>query len=308
MNNKRMVTLSAAMLVLAIASALVIQVALAQPDTPANEQGGAVRTQAAATAQALRTQVATAAQAVQTNVVSTAQGVQTNVVSTAQVVQTNVVSTADVARTQVNATVDSAATEIVSTVDAVRTNAFATVEVLRTEAVGTLQAVAEEINDALNVIDINYDREAGTVTLTTTFDENQINEIINVVLEAGGYGEINATVDLVDGGMIVTLEDVTLENGAVVTAVLTFELVETEDGYDLVLTGITVNNFPIPQDQLDAVLQGYIEAYIEDIINGNTSDFADDLPEGAEAVEYVVDQVIITDNLIAVVIIITVSD
>ncbi len=282
------------MLVAMIGGALVGQGVFAQSaGTLGAEQGGQRLTQAAAELNEARTQAAATVQNARTQVRGTVQGAQIVGGETVQAVQTNVRSTADAARAQVNATVDAYTTDVV-----------ATVEGLRTEVVATLQGVAQEIDAQLNVLDFEFDAAARTLTLTTAIDENQINEAVEAALVAAGYGEIAATVDLVPDGMIITLDNVTLENGQTATATLTLTLVESDGTYTLAVTDVMVGGATVPAGQFDEVLQAYVESYMEDILNGSTSDFQSELPEGTVAVNADVDSVLITDDLIVVIVVI----
>lgn len=296
-NQNRLLTVIGLGIILVMTSTFFSLQTVAQRNLPTPvPRDGARLTQSAATVQAGQEQVRGTAQAAQTQIAATAQAAQTQISSTAQAIPTNVGATADAARTTVNATVEAYSTEVIATVDA-----------LRTEVAATLQAVADEFEDALSVIDLVYDAEAGTLTLTTTIDENQINLALTAMLEAAGYGTIDATVDLVNNGIIITLEGVALENGQLATAVMYFELVEMDGSYTLVLTDVTVNGISVPLNQLDEELRAYIETYIEDILNGVTSDFEAYLPEGTFVAEIAVDRILITEDLIAVVLIVTLT-
>lgn len=290
------------LLILVMSSTFVSLQVVAQRNFPTvAPRDGARLTEAAATVQAGQAQIRATAAAGQTQAVATVQAGQTQLASTAQALPTNIQATADAARTSVNVTVDTYTTEVVATVDALRTTTYATVDALRTEVVATLQVFADELNDALSVIDVSYDETDGIVTLTTTIEESQLNAAIEVVMLAAGYDQIDATVDLVNNGLIMTLENFTLETGQVVTASLEYVLVERDGVYSLVLIDVTVNGVSLPLDQIDELLPLYLASYLEDIINGSTSDFEAYLPEGMTLVEVQVDRVLITEDLVAVV-------
>lgn len=314
------------MTIFVITLTLILQTVAQSASTPpgtAIAQGGAALTRVAATAQAGQINVQQTAQAVQANAQATVQAgqtqaaesieeSQTNIVLTAQVVQTDVNATPDAARTEINATLDSYRAQIVATSDAIQTEVYATLEFARTEVVATLESVLNErLEDALNVIDVQFDPETNTLRLTTTIDEVQINEAVDFVLAVSGYEEVDASVDLISNGMVVTLEDYVLENGVTATVALTFTLVQDlESGtYQLVLTAASINGRPVPVDQLanelDTLVIAYLEAYIEGILNGETSDFTSQIPDDAELDNVEIEQVIITDDLIAVVIVVT---
>ncbi|MEL7433024.1 MAG: hypothetical protein AAFN11_03675 [Chloroflexota bacterium] len=270
------------------------------------EQGGVRLTNAAATAQAAQSNVGATVESAQANVALTAQARSTQLNTTVEAVSTNLAVTADAARTEVDEAVSIRATEIASTADVVRTEVYPTVVAVSTSAVATLQSVAEEIDDALTVFSLNYDETANTLTVTTAIDETQINTAINTSLEAAGYDEVTAVVDLVENGVIITLENVTLENGQIVDAVVTLELFQDAEGnYTLDVTSITVNGSPVPVEQFEDVLLIYLETYLETIITGETSDFTANAPAGTSIASIEVDNIVITADVIAVRLVIT---
>ncbi|MEO1164082.1 MAG: hypothetical protein AAFV98_09885 [Chloroflexota bacterium] len=285
--------------IVATTLALTLQT-MAAPQETEIAQGGVALTRAAATAQA-----------VQPNAQATAQAVQTQAAESVQDSQTSIALTAQVAQTEINATLDSYRADVVATSEALQTEVYATLDVARTEVAATIEGVAERLDDALSVVDAEFDPETNTLRLTTTIDEIQINEAIDIVLAASGYEDVNASVDLIPNGIVVTLEDYVLENGTTATVALTFTLVQdVESGaYQLVLTSATINGIPVPvnqlADELDTLVIAYLEAYLEDIIGGETSDFTDQIPDNAELDNIEVEQVIITNDLIAVVIVMT---
>ncbi|MEO0564194.1 MAG: hypothetical protein AAF125_18965 [Chloroflexota bacterium] len=252
-----------------------------------------VRDNAQATATIVSGNVAATADVVRNNAEATAQAVQTLAWATAQSAQGNAEATAQVIQTQIAATVEVRATEVA-----------ATVEALQTQVAATLQANLQAIDDQFEAIDVAIDPETGTARVTSTINENQVTESLNVALATAGY-TTTVFVDMVPDGVIVTLNDAPTDFGNTADIVVELVLVETDTGYDFVIIETTINGIPVSSEGYDEVLLAYVESFLDGLVDGSISDFAEQLPEGNGYVSSDVEDVTITDSAFIVLVVAT---
>lgn len=182
------------------------------------------------------------AQAAQANIQMTAAAFQQNASGTVQAIQTNAARSVE---------------EIQATVQAVQTEIPATVQGLVAEQIAVL---VEEIA-ALG--DVVIDREAQALTVTLALEESTVNEVLSLALTEAGFSQSAASVDFIEQGVFITLEDVSIPDTQLSGQVQVFATVGAVDGrVTLNVVSITLNGQPLPaaaQANLNAILQASLQ-------------------------------------------------
>ncbi len=253
----------------------------------------AVAANARASAEAASTNVAGTAQAVSTSAQGTAPAAATNVAGTVQAAGTNVVSTVEAGATNIRGTVETNATSIVATVQAGATQVFleygdvqataqslATIAALPTEErqATVLAIIGEEIpeeleqylNDLFANADISVDPENGTVSVTTALSESTTNAAVDQALVAAGYSASAVAVDYIAEGIVVTVEDITLDNGMSGRLVIFASVAAVNGQIDVTVISATINDMPVPDIIIAELNATFGEAY-ESILSGSAN-------------------------------------
>lgn len=113
---------------------------------------------------------------------------------------------------------------------------------------------------------ISYDPATGTLTVEAEVSETAMNVAIDQALSAAGYEASAVSVDVVDGALIVTAEDVELNSQISGTLVMTVEIAVVNDVAVVTVSSATINGYPVPASTLDdltAVMQSAIDALLQ---------------------------------------------
>lgn len=150
---------------------------------------------------------------------------------------------------------------------------------------GTLAALSEFGSVVYNTSD-------QSVTVSVTLTEAILNTAFTQAMAAAGYP--GSTIDLVNGGAVITIPNVTLSAQFKGTLVMTVSLTTVDGGVEMALVSATINGVNVPvalvEDLMDT-LEATLESALTDVVAGYVG-------MSSVTVAYSIDTLLITDSAI----------
>jgi len=151
------------------------------------------------------------------------------------------------------------------------------------QAADNVQATLSAVVQGTTII-ISQDNQSATISYT--FPEATINAVVNASLAAAGYP--NATADLIAGGIVITVPNITYGQWTG-TLVATYAVSAQNGGLVVTVTSITIAGHSIPTSAFDTLTQSLTDA-LNSIIEATSE----------TAISYSLDALVITDTQMTV--------
>ncbi len=196
-------------------------------------------------------------------------------------------------------TVQLDSTAVRATLSAVQTQLYA----LTTAMPMTTEELLELIEVFVESGSVAYDPETGVVTITTSYSEAAIEQIVIIVLQSAGYDTTGLSVDLVPGAILITQSDVQLTEQYSGDLVITITLTVVDGAISADVTNVAINGTSVPEalveDQSSVILETFSS------LDESTLEAA---AGGEFDLNYTVDDLIITDTDLILTISISVAE
>ena len=150
---------------------------------------------------------------------------------------------------------------------------------------GNLEATLQAFEMPVPVV---LEGDTASFTSSITLSESQINTLLTSVLAASGYG--GASVDLIPGGAVTTIPNITLNSQISGTLVFTVNIAVVDGVISLTIISASINGVTIPTSLLDDIVEtveGTLVSTIESALAAASS---------AQSLTYTVDSIVITDT------------
>lgn len=181
------------------------------------------------------------------------------------------------------------------TLQAAQASLQSTLQAVQSEIPLTIAAIQTQVHQVLEQMPtleaVEVVRQGSQLHVTVTIEEGQIAEVLNAVVQAAGYS-VSVSVDLMPDGAVITVNNITLENGMTGTLQLEYALAYTDGKYSFELVSVTLNNTTIPPEMVEDNIAAGVEVVLEQIM----ATLPDDLPTLPESITVALSFVTITDS------------
>lgn len=222
------------------------------------------------TRDAVATTIGATLEAGNADLASTQQAVQGNLEGTAGALQANAQATSAAVQTNIPATANALATRGVQEADAIRATVTAVYQQLP-DAIQDL--VGEDLEVWLNTLSqygsFEIDPNSQTVRVTYNLTEPLVNTLLAEALVAAGYSADAVAVDFISAGAFVTVENITLSNGASGRLTMLFAVAAVDGQAEVTLVYAMINDIPLP----DSVIAELQNEFAEVLASALTADY-----------------------------------